>query len=63
MTQRQIIEEAYNYIVSTIIKQGKLFDLDTLYGDGSRWGNNKELFTHTYNTIKEIIKNSELIRE
>jgi hypothetical protein len=52
------IELIYDYIVNVTIKQGKLLDIDLLYGDGSRFNNNKDLFNIVYNQIALILPNN-----
>jgi hypothetical protein len=52
------IELIYDYIVNVTVKQGKLLDVDLLYGDGSRFNNNRDLFNIVYNQIKLILPNN-----
>jgi hypothetical protein len=52
------IELIYDYIVNVTIKQGKLLDVNLLYGDGSRFNNNRDLFNIVYNQIKLILPNN-----
>jgi hypothetical protein len=52
------IELIYDYIVNVTVKQGKLLDVDLLYGDGSRFNNNRDLFNIVYNQIALILPNN-----
>ena len=60
-TQNEIISNCYDYIVNVTIKQKKLLPVDYLYGDGSRWDNRKDIFMATYEQVKSILKENNLI--
>lgn len=47
-----LINKIYDHITSVTIKQNRLLDLKTLYGDGSIYENNKYIFEVVYNAIK-----------
>ena len=60
-TQNEIISNCYDYIVNVTIKQKRLLPVDYLYGDGSRWDNRKDIFMATYEQVKSILKENNLI--
>ena len=53
--KKELIGKIYDYIVAVTTKQGKLLPIDILYGDGSRFNNDKKLFIIVYEKIKEIL--------
>ena len=57
VNDKELVSKIYDYIVAVTIKQGRLLPMKDLYGDGTRWNNNKKTFTVVYNQIKELIKN------
>jgi hypothetical protein len=60
-TQNEIISNCYDYIVNVTIKQKRLLPVDYLYGDGSRWDNRKDIFMATYEQVKSLLKENNLI--
>jgi len=60
-TQNEIISNCYDYIVNVTIKQKRLLPVNELYGDGSRWDNRKDIFMATYEQVKSILKENNLI--
>ncbi len=60
-TQTELISSIYDYILNTLQVQGRLLDKTTLYGDGSRFNNDRELFNTTYNTIQQILIDNNLL--
>ena len=54
-----MIEKIYDYITEVTIKQGKLLPENILYGDGSRWNNNRILFHTVYSEIKNYLYSTE----
>lgn len=50
-----LIEKCYDYITEVTQKQGFLFPIRTLYGDGSRFEYNYIVFESVYNKIKEYL--------
>lgn len=60
--QQNTIDDFYDFFVNTTINQNKVLDFDILYGDGSRWKNQKnECFT-VYSCLKNIIEQNKLIK-
>ena len=60
-TQAELISSIYDYILNTLQVQGRLLDKNILYGDGSRFNNDRELFNTTYNTIQQILIDNNLL--
>ncbi len=60
-TQSELISSIYDYILNTLQVQGRLLDKNILYGDGSRFNNDRELFNATYNTIQQILTDNNLL--
>jgi hypothetical protein len=54
--QNKLIEEIYDYIALVSIRQGKLLPENLLYGDGSRWNYERDLFHLVYSKIQELLK-------
>lgn len=48
-------ELIYDYITAVTQKQGRLMQLNDLFGDGSRWFNDKYTFTVVYNQIAQYL--------
>ena len=59
--QKEIISNCYDYIVNVTIKQKKLLPVDYLYGDGSRWKYQKDIFMATYKQVESLLKENNLI--
>jgi len=59
-SQSEIISNAYDYIVNTVICQKRLLSKDVLWGDGSIYGNSKEIFNAVYDAIDNGIKSNKL---
>lgn len=59
--QKEIISNCYDYIVNVTIKQKRLLPVDYLYGDGSRWKYQKDIFMATYKQIESLLKENNLI--
>lgn len=57
----KLISKIYDYIVDTTIAQNRLLDANTLYGDGSRFENNRILFDAVYNALQQSMKENNLI--
>lgn len=60
MTTTEILDKGYDHIVATVICQNRLLSKELLWGDGTIYGSNRELFEQLYSTIAEMIKNNEL---
>jgi len=58
-TNSQLIEKCYDYIVRVTQKQGRLLDKKTLYGDGSIYNFNYELFNTIYEAIEKELSNEQ----
>jgi hypothetical protein len=56
-SKRDLASKIYDYIVNVTIVQGRLLPMNDLYGDGTRWKKDKELFKLVYDQIKQLIKN------
>lgn len=54
---KELAGKMYDYIVDVTIKQGRLLPMRDLYGDGSRWKHERNLFKSVYESIKELLKN------
>lgn len=52
----KLIEEIYDYISLVTIRQGKLLPENLLYGDGSRWNYDENLFHLVYLEIQNLLK-------
>ena len=52
----ELAGEIYDYIVRVSIVQKKLLPMDILYGEGTRWKKDKELFKMVYDQIKNLNK-------
>jgi hypothetical protein len=52
----KLVSKIYDYIVAVTIKQGRLLPIKDLYGDGTRWSHNYDVFSSVYNQIKLLIK-------
>lgn len=59
--QKEIVSNCYDYIVNVTIKQKKLLPAVVLYGDGSRWKYQKDIFMATYKQIESLLKENNLI--
>ena len=59
--QKEIISNCYDYIVNVTIKQKRLLPATELYGDGSRWKYQKDIFIATYKQVESLLKENNLI--
>ena len=59
--KENIINNFYDYVVNTTIKQNKIIDFNILYGDGSRWENCKNECFVVYNCLVNIIIENKLL--
>lgn len=48
--------QCYDYIAKVSQKQGRLLDIKTLYGDGSRFQFNYKVFESVYNAMAEVMQ-------
>ena len=62
ITEKNAIDNFYDFFVNTTINQNKVLDFDILYGDGSRWKNYKNECFAVYNCLKDIIEKNKLIK-
>ena len=51
----ELIKKSYNYIINTVICQNKLLSKKVLYGDGTIFNNDFEIFNLVYESIEELI--------
>jgi len=56
MYSTEQIEKAYDYINRVTQTQGRLLDKATLYGDGSIYEFDKQLFNAVYDAIAQTLK-------
>ena len=59
--QKEIISNCYDYIVNVTIKQKRLLPAIELYGDGSRWKYQKDIFMATYKQVESLLKENNII--
>jgi hypothetical protein len=53
--EKNLTSEIYDYIALVTIRQNKLIDIKILYGDGSRWKGNFNLFEQVYKEIEKLL--------
>jgi hypothetical protein len=54
--KRSLRAKMHTYILMSSFDEGKLLPMMDLYGDGSRWENDKNLFKSIYNIVKSYYK-------
>lgn len=52
-----LAQKCYDYISTVTVKQGRLLDINLLYGDGTRFEKNYEIFKHAYLRVERKLKN------
>jgi hypothetical protein len=56
-----VIEDFYDYVLDTTEVQRKLLPFVILYGDGSRWKNKLKDCLQTYQHLRQILINHDII--
>jgi hypothetical protein len=60
MSKNELIKKTYDHILATFICQKKLVSKLILWGDGTIYNNDKEVFNAVYDIIFELIETKEL---
>jgi hypothetical protein len=61
MTQKPVQIDFYDYVVNVTTTQKKLLPFPILYGDGTRWKKQLKTCLTTYQAIKQIMFENNLI--
>jgi hypothetical protein len=61
MTQKPVQIDFYDYVVNVTTTQKKLLPFPILYGDGTRWKKQLKTCLTTYQAIKQIMLENNLI--